>query len=409
MVRSGGIFAMMMDGDDAGSSREVSLRTAKVPQGKTIAPLTTLRFFAALFIVFYHSAESFLPIFSARTLSGVPRDLVSRVLLLFPSSVSFFFLLSGYVLSVVYLREGQAVDLRRFSAARFARLYPLYLVVMTLSVPELLLPEVRHYGTAIGLAKTAKIFAANMVMAQAWLPKRLLRIDSPSWSLCVEAFLYVCFPVLGVLLWKLRGVRLWVTALALYVGGQALVWGLRPHLSRQMILFLPPLHLSTFALGILLARWQALQRERNGRRPIQLWQVSMTLGLSTGGMVLSVLLLPLFPVVALYNDGLLAPVFAGFIWALSAMTTRLSLWLSGSWLVALGNASYALYLIHFPLLLLFLNFHWVSPVLYVLYLAVCVGLSLLSFYCFETPVRQWLLQRFHTRSLETMEVASIAQ
>ena len=111
----------------------------------------------------------------------------------------------------------------------------------------------------------------------------------------------------------------------------------------------------------------------------------------------------------LLKERLLAPVFAGFIWALSAMTTRLSLWLSASWLVALGNASYALYLIHFQILLLFLNFHWVSPVLYLLYLAVCVVLSLLSFYCFETRVRRWLLQRFHTRSLETMEVASIAQ
>jgi peptidoglycan/LPS O-acetylase OafA/YrhL len=280
---------------------------------------------------------------------------------------------------------------------------------MTLSVPELLLPEVRRYGTAIGLAKTAKIFAANLVMAQAWLPERLLRIDSPSWSLCVEAFLYVCFPVLGILLWRLRGVRLWIAAIALYVGGQVLVWGLRPHLSRQMILFLPPLHLSTFALGILLARWQELQRDRNGRRPIQLWQVSAALGLSLCGIALSLFLFPLFHVVDLYNNGLLAPVFAGFIWALSAMTTRFSLWLSGSWLVALGNASYALYLVHLQILLLFLHFHWVSSVLYPLYLAVCVVLSLLSFYCFETPARRWLLQRFHTRSLETMEVSSIAQ
>ena len=385
------------------------MRNDGTPQGERIAALTTLRFFAAILIVLYHSAGSFLPIFSARALTSVPRDVVSRVLLLFPASVSFFFLLSGYVLGLVYLREGKPVDLRKFFTARFARLYPLYLVVMTLSVPELLLPEVRRYGTAVGLAKTAKIFAANMVMAQAWLPERLLRIDSPSWSLCVEAFLYMCFPVLGILLWRLRGVRLWITAIAFYVGGQVLVWGLRPHLSRQMILFLPPLHLSTFALGILLARWQGLQRDRNGRRPIRLWQVSAALGLSIAGIALSVLLLPLFPVADLYNDGLLAPVFAGFIWALSAMTTRLSLWLSASWLVALGNASYALYLVHLQILLLFLNFHWVSPVLYVLYFAVCVGLSLLSFYCFETPARRWLLQRFHTRSLETVEVASIAQ
>jgi peptidoglycan/LPS O-acetylase OafA/YrhL len=39
----------------------------------------------------------------------------------------------------------------------------------------------------------------------------------------------------------------------------------------------------------------------------------------------------------------------------------------------------------------------------------CIGLSLLSFHYFETPVRQWLLQRFHVRSLETIEEASIAQ
>jgi peptidoglycan/LPS O-acetylase OafA/YrhL len=43
------------------------------------------------------------------------------------------------------------------------------------------------------------------------------------------------------------------------------------------------------------------------------------------------------------------------------------------------------------------------------YLALCVGLSLLSFFYFEMPVRVWLLERFHSRSLDTIEVASIAQ
>jgi peptidoglycan/LPS O-acetylase OafA/YrhL len=45
---------------------------------------------------------------------------------------------------------------------------------------------------------------------------------------------------------------------------------------------------------------------------------------------------------------------------------------------------------------------------YPLYLLLCVGLSLLSFYCFETPVREWLLKRFQTRRLKTMALASIA-
>ncbi len=109
-----------------------------------------------------------------------------------------------------------------------------------------------------------------------------------------------------------------------------------------------------------------------------------------------------------YNHGLLAPVLGGFIWAISARPTALSRWLCASWLVALGNASYAIYLIHMPILLLFMKLGWVSGGWYPVYLALCVGLSLLSFFYFETPVRQWLLHRFHSRSLETIEMASSA-
>ncbi len=185
--------------------------------------------------------------------------------------------------------------------------------------------------------------------------------------------------------------------------------GRETHLTKQAVLYLPPLHLSTFVLGILLARWQRLRQGRAGGEAARLWQVYLVLGLSIGGVVLSVLLLPYFRVSMPYNNGLLAPVLAGVIWAVSARTTWLSRWLCGSWLVALGNASYAIYLIHGPLLLVFLYFGWASRRDYPVYLALCLGLSLLSFFYFETPVRLRLLARFHTRTLETMEEASIAQ
>jgi peptidoglycan/LPS O-acetylase OafA/YrhL len=265
-----------------------------------------------------------------------------------------------------------------------------------LDTPELLVPEVRKYGMKIGLTKTAEIFAANVVMLQAWKGSRLLRINVPSWSLCVEAFFYLCFPFLGVLLWKLRGARLWMTAFALYAGGQVLVWGLRPHLR---VLILPPLHLSTFALGILLARWQTLQQQRKDKAQVRVWQVNTVLALSAGGLLGSALLIPFFGVPAPYNNGLLAPIFAGFVWALSVIPTPLSRWLCGRWLVNLGNASYALYLIHMPILSLFRHFRWVTHAFYPVYLALCVGLSLLSFRYFETPARLWFLERFHRRLL----------
>jgi peptidoglycan/LPS O-acetylase OafA/YrhL len=200
------------------------------------------------------------------------------VALAFPASASFFFFLSGYVLSFVYLHNVQTLDKGAFFAARFARLYPLYLAVLTLDTPELLVTEVRRYGLNIGLTKTAEIYAANVLMVQVWNPSRLLRINLPSWSLCGEVFFYACFPLLGVLLWKLRGAWLWVAALTLYVGGQTLVWVMRRHLSLEMTLTLPPLHLSTFALGILMARGQTLQQKRNGKAPVRVSQVSTVLG-----------------------------------------------------------------------------------------------------------------------------------
>jgi peptidoglycan/LPS O-acetylase OafA/YrhL len=259
-----------------------------------------VRFFAESLVLFHHSVRIFLPVFSGRGVHGVPEDMAGIVSLAFPVSASFFFL-SGYVLSFVYLHNVKTVDKSNFFAARFARLYPLYFVVLVLDTPELLVPESQRSGMKSGLTKTAGIFAANLLMLQVWKGSRLLRINLPSWSLCVEAFFYVCFPLLGVLLWKLRGARLWMTAFALYASRQALVWGMRPHLNLEMVLTLPPLHLSTFALGILLARWQTLQQQRKDKPQVRVWQVSTVVAPSAGGHFGSVLLAPFFGVPAPYS------------------------------------------------------------------------------------------------------------
>ena len=360
-----------------------------------ISPLTSARFFLASFVLFHHSVRTFFPGFSGRGAHRVPEGFLGIVSFAFPVAVSFFYLLSGYVLSLVYLRDGQTLNKRRFFTARFARLYPLYFVMLVIATPELLMWEVRRHGMKTGMIKTAEIFAANVAMTQVWYPSRLLRINPPSWSLCGEIFFYLCFPLLGPLLWKLSGARLWMTALTLYVGGQALVWGIRTQLSFEMAMVLPPFHLSTFALGILLARWQTLQQRQRGKERMRVWQVNAVLGLSVGGVFLSACLVPWFRVAAPYNNGLLAPIFAGFIWALSTVSTPLSDWLCGRWPVTFGNSSYALYLIHMPMLALFQHFQWVTHAFYPVYLALCIGLSVLSFHYFETPVRLWFMERFH--------------
>jgi peptidoglycan/LPS O-acetylase OafA/YrhL len=52
-------------------------------------------------------------------------------------SVSFFFFLSGYILSVAYLSGGHNFPSKaNFYSARFARIYPLYILTIILDTPD---------------------------------------------------------------------------------------------------------------------------------------------------------------------------------------------------------------------------------------------------------------------------------
>ena len=83
--------------------------------------------------------------------------------------------------------------------------------------------------------------------------------------------------------------------------------------------------------------------------------------------------------------------------------------LSAKWLVVLGEASFGLYLIHMPILHVLEKLHWEhSRGIYPVYWATCIGLSVLSFYFVETPLRKRILKRLQIRPKETMEAASDA-
>jgi peptidoglycan/LPS O-acetylase OafA/YrhL len=105
-------------------------KSAAQPAPAKIHALTSLRFFAALYVVCFHalSVASFLPSIRSESFLG-------RWLGLGYTSVSFFFLLSGYILGVVYLRRGSPVALGAFFRARFARIYPLLFLSLVVDIP----------------------------------------------------------------------------------------------------------------------------------------------------------------------------------------------------------------------------------------------------------------------------------
>lgn len=372
-------------------------------QAARIHPLTSVRFFAALMVVLFHSFPVALPGFP-------PGALGQRWLSTWSVSVSFFFFLSGYILSVVYLRHGQPVNRRNFWAARFARIYPLFFATLVLDTPDVILWRIPVYGLKKAVLLTGWTFLFDLSMLQAWAP-HFRMICGANWSLSVEALFYLLFPFAGPALWKLRGKKLWLAALAIYAAGLAVAGAAGGRLDEFSAGVFPPLHVPTFLLGILLARWQQEVRERPQGTPApNLHQYGVLLVALLGYVLVVANVGTHIPILLVY-DGLLAPVFACIIWSLSFADSLIARLFSLPWLVVLGEASYGLYLIHGPV---WWYFYWIFGfekvrIWYPFYLCSCIGLSVLSFYFLETPTRKWLLHRMAVRPRETMEAASDAQ
>lgn len=323
-------------------------------------------------------------------------------------SVDFFFLLSGYILAVVYLTRDQPVKTGPFFRARFARVYPLFLLTLLLDVPNLLLDRARDFGWKIAAFKTTVVFAGKLAMLQAWIPQ-LRGLDDPNWSLSVETIFYLSFPFLGPVLWKLRGPRLWIVAVAVYLGGVAISFESFQHIHGELSSHLPPVNMFTFALGILLARWQSLnaREHRISKRTTRI----VAFAVSAQGLICLGAVVYWSPQIPNFNllVGLLVPSFLAWIWAFSQSEWLPTKLLSAPWLVVLGEASFGLYLFHIPVYKFFVRLGWNHTPAFPMFLGTSIGLSVLSFYYFETPVRHWILKRAHVPVKETMEMASDAQ
>lgn len=344
-----------------------------------ITPLTSVRFFAALFVVLFHG---WVVVPSHQN----QHNLLSRTISYGYISVSFFFMLSGFILAIVYLRPGKPIRLKRFFLSRFARIYPLYLVAVLIDVPRFL--HVQRSVLHRPHGQTAETVLATLGLVQAWFPT-LHNLDGPSWSLSAEAFFYLLFPFLGVFLSRLSGIAVLVLSVGLYVGGMGLVVGL--HSTGQT--YSPFPYLFIFVLGIALARVYGWIRESPERGRV--------LALSAPGMIIvslgTLFTIPLFSLTIpepLLQHGLAAPMFALMILALSSDCRAITRPLSTGWLVVLGEASFSLYLIHQPIMsMLRRPIQHFGTAGFLVYLALIVGLSVLSLRFLETPVRLRILAR----------------
>ena len=148
-----------------------------------LRPLTGLRFFAAALILCHHLREEF----PRGPLDQIPGNLIQ--------GVSFFFVLSGFILAHVY-SERKPLGARDFMWLRFARLYPTHLAALLL--PVFLLPWSRLGIDGSGVGMLAGSFLAKLFLVDALLPMAPVQWswNGASWSISTEMFFYLAFPFL---------------------------------------------------------------------------------------------------------------------------------------------------------------------------------------------------------------------
>jgi peptidoglycan/LPS O-acetylase OafA/YrhL len=358
------------------------------PRRSQLPALTGIRCFAALNLVFFHFADphSFGPLSPVVNGGYI--------------SVSFFLLLSGFILTYNYADRAQsgALTARSFWSARFSRLYPVYAFSLLLSVGMLALELQAHTRFDFGLG-----VILTPLLLQGWHPLLTNFWNTPAWTMSTEAFFYLLFPWLitrrrprqaKTILLILFGV--WLCGLvmpALYMhfnpDGDAHPDRYSTGIWMRALKFMPLQHLPSFlfgmALGFLNEKIPPESRKRLAAGLIAF--ASLYLILCVGDRLPYVMM----------HDGLLMPLFGGVILCLAGRN-RIAWFFGLLPFIAIGEASYCLYLLHFNLWTMLHDSHfleksglivfdpWIS------YLLLVVA-ALLTKRFIERPGRSWIARR----------------
>jgi peptidoglycan/LPS O-acetylase OafA/YrhL len=214
-----------------------------------IRPLTGLRGIAALVVFLAHTRETL----QSRGLSLPVPNLLERLFLSGGRQVDIFFVLSGFILALIY-RDWFSDSLKRksylkFLQRRIARIYPLHAFMLILVVLFVLAALLFHASTVNGLDRfNYSSLPAYFLLVQAWgfLGDDPGQWNPPSWSISIEALAYLVFPPFIWLTSKFGKSRPWTLFALLTACGFLLNafthWGLTgfPGIARG---------LSEFALG----------------------------------------------------------------------------------------------------------------------------------------------------------------
>lgn len=320
-------------------------------QTKPIHTLTSLRFFAAFMVLLYHLPFNFL-----NEQHSFIKNVLIRIFHEGFAGVTFFFILSGFILTYKYLPliQDRKINLKTFIFLRFAKLYPTHLLTFLLSLPIIAFTQEHtlHSKFLYGVYFLGS-GTLNLLLLHSMFPFSYLywSFNSVSWSISTEFFLYFFgFFLLAAqqkTLFKFLMLEIFLLCILFYINHN---FEFLKNFSTWLFYINPITRILDFIIGIFLARLYFRFSTNNSKSNILNASTLLFTAIEIGSLFFSglfVYIAIVFHVSELLRWDLFYIIpFSFLIFIFSLQQGLVSKILQTRSLVFLGNASFAIYMFH---------------------------------------------------------------
>lgn len=292
-----------------------------------IEQLTFTRFIAAILIVIFHYGVDIFPF-----------NLTKQLFTGANVGVSYFFVLSGFVMIIAYHKKAK-ISALSYLKNRFARIYPVYLLASILLIG--------YYLLATNLSVNTIDVLLNIFMIQSWIPGKALTLNFPGWSLSVELFFYLMFPILFNAIYRKFNYKKLIAPILIFFGISQIVFiyflysdyyqGVHTA-SHDQLFYFPLMHLNEFVMGNLAGLYFINKKNHVQKN----YSIYILLLIISCGLLLS------FDTAMKYHNGILSLLFIPLILFISSDNSWISKMSTHKWMVHLGEISYGVYILQIP-------------------------------------------------------------
>jgi len=332
---------------------------------KKITSIELLRFLSALAVVLYHYNTVFNH--QNTSLTGMlPLDLLfSNFYKYGYYGVEVFFIISGFVFSHMYLVVKKKISAKAFFIKRFARLYPLHFATLIIFLFFVFLDFnfYQEYFDKNQVYIDLYHFTLQLFFISHWGFEEGFSYNVPSWSISLEIGIYIFFFLIIDYLKKFR-VKLSVVIVILCFIFYKL----------ENVNFIFDEYILLFFMGVII------------------YQIPKIISLTPLRITAFFCLIISF--VGNFKALLFCPSLMILVLSFENYVQKKSI---KNYFLKLGSISYSLYLLHYPLMLIFLLFEkknfinydfYYSPYFFIFFIFILLFISSISFYFFEKPLNK---------------------